>query len=161
MILFAHGLEGSPSGTKVTALRDAGFDVIAPDFRGMDVAARVALLEEATREGGMVLAGSSLGGLTAAIVACKHPERFTGLLLCAPAFNFLPPEFGAVEALRVPSSLRTIVIHGRNDDLVPVEVSRAFRARCGPHVVLREVDDGHRLSDSIGIFLDAAWELGA
>jgi predicted esterase len=161
MILFAHGLEGSPTGTKVTALREAGFDVTAPDFRGLDVAARVALLEEATRPGGMVLGGSSLGGLTATIVACRHPERFAGLLLCAPALNYLPAEFGPLASLLVPPSLRTIVIHGLKDDLVPVEVSREFRDRCGSHVVLREADDGHRLSASIALIVEAARELGA
>ncbi|MCU0722074.1 MAG: alpha/beta hydrolase [Planctomycetes bacterium] len=161
MITFAHGLEGSPSGSKVKALREAGFDVAAPDFRGLALAARIARLEESTRGGGMVLAGSRLGGLTAAIVASRHPERFKGLLLCAPAFNFLPAEFGPVESLLVPPSLRTLVIHGRNDDLVPVEVSRAFRDRCGPHVTLRESEDGHRLSASIPRIVEAARELGA
>ena len=44
MIIFAHGLEGSPNGSKIQALRNAGFDVNAPDFQGMDLAQRVHLL---------------------------------------------------------------------------------------------------------------------
>ena len=46
MIIFAHGLEGSPNGSKIRALRNAGFDVVAPDFQGMVLAERVDLLHE-------------------------------------------------------------------------------------------------------------------
>ena len=46
MIIFAHGLEGSPNGSKIRSLRDAGFEVVAPDFQGMNLAERVDLLEE-------------------------------------------------------------------------------------------------------------------
>ena len=74
MIIFAHGLEGSPNGSKIRALREAGFDVIAPDFQGMVLAERVILLQQVCqehREAKPVLAGSSYGGLTASIVAMQ------------------------------------------------------------------------------------------
>ena len=44
MIIFAHGLEGSPNGSKIRALRNAGFDVVAPDFQKM-----VAEFDEASK----------------------------------------------------------------------------------------------------------------
>ena len=50
MIIFAHGLEGSPNGSKIRALREAGFDVIAPDFQGMVLAERVILLQQVCQE---------------------------------------------------------------------------------------------------------------
>ncbi len=156
MIVFAHGLEGSPHGTKVRALREAGFEVVAPDGRGRDLAARVAGLQEATARGGVVLAGSSYGGLAAAFLAQRFPERFTGLLLCAPAFNLAEAPADRPETIVAPAGLETIVIHGRADDIVPVEVSRAYRDRSGPHVTLREVDDGHRLASSLDAILKAA-----
>ena len=62
MIIFAHGLEGSPNGSKIRALKGAGFQVIAPDFQGMALAERVNLLQqicEEHREVKPVLAGSS------------------------------------------------------------------------------------------------------
>ena len=61
MIIFAHGLEGSPNGSKIRSLRDAGFEVVAPDFQGMNLAERVDLLEEVCLEYASqqpVLAGS-------------------------------------------------------------------------------------------------------
>ena len=64
MIIFAHGLEGSPNGSKIRALRGAGFEVIAPDFQGMALAERVDLLQQVCKniESKPVLAGSSYGG---------------------------------------------------------------------------------------------------
>ncbi len=44
MIIFAHGLEGTPNGSKIQALRASGFEVLAPDFQGMVLSERVALL---------------------------------------------------------------------------------------------------------------------
>ena len=44
MIIFAHGMEGSPNGSKIRSLREAGFEVLAPDFQGMALADRVDLL---------------------------------------------------------------------------------------------------------------------
>ena len=49
MIIFAHGLEGSPNGSKIRALRGAGFDVIAPDFKEW-LAERVDLLQQVCQE---------------------------------------------------------------------------------------------------------------
>ena len=62
-ILYCHGHEGSPQGRKVTALRDAGHEVIAPslpkdDFERSVQIARAAL--QSSRPD--VLVGSSRGG---------------------------------------------------------------------------------------------------
>ena len=43
MIIFAHGLEGSPNGSKIQTLRNSGIEVIAPDFQGMPLIERVEL----------------------------------------------------------------------------------------------------------------------
>lgn len=162
MILFAHGLEGSPHGSKVRALRAAGLDVHAPDFSGLALADRVALLESEIPEGEpVVLAGSSYGGLAAAIVAARRPARFRGLLLCAPAFNVDEPPAPEPGTIRAPDGLPVILVHGVLDDVVPVEGSRRYRDRSGPNVVLREVRDGHRLSASLDAVVAAARELDA
>ncbi len=50
---------------------------------------------------------------------------------------------------RVPEvACPTLILHGTKDDVVPIEVSRAY-ARERPNVRLVEVDDDHRLHDSI------------
>ena len=161
MIVFAHGLEGSPGGSKVRSLRAAGFEVAAPDFTGMNLAARVELLDRSTRGIRCVLAGSSYGGLTAAIVASRHPERFTGLMLLAPAFNLAEEPEPDVTRIRAPEGIRTIVIHGTLDDVVPVLVSRAYRDRSCGRVGLIEVEDVHRLGNSHGLIVHCARALDA
>lgn len=160
MILFAHGLEGSPHGTKVRYLQGAGLDLLAPDLQGLPLAARIERIEALSAEGAVLLAGSSYGGLTAAIVAARRPERFTGLCLLAPALLLDEPP-AAPDTLAAPDGLPTIVIHGRQDDVCDVAGSRRYRDRSGPHVELVEVEDGHRLDHSLPVILEALRRLGA
>lgn len=160
MILFAHGLEGSPQGTKVRYLQAAGLDLEAPDLQGLSLATRVERIEVLSAAGGFLLAGSSYGGLTAAIVAARHPERFTGLCLLAPALLMDEPP-APPDGLVAPAGLPTIVIHGRQDDVCDIEGSRRYAERSGAHVELVEVDDGHRLDGSLPLILDALRRLGA
>ena len=69
-VLFCHGLESSPHGRKVQALRAAGLEVIAPDFQGQNLAARVATLLPVLREQpDALVVGSSYGGITALCAA--------------------------------------------------------------------------------------------
>ena len=145
-IVFAHGLEGSPQGRKIQHLRGQGFDVLAPDGRGLALAERLVGLEEATRSGGILLAGSSYGGLAAAHLALQHPSRFIGLLLMAPALHFSETPVEDVSQLRPPENVPTIVIHGRHDAIVPIETSRRY-VTAGAQLI--ETEDDHRLVQSL------------
>ena len=160
MIIFAHGLEGSPNGSKIRALREAGFEVIAPDFQGMALAERVDLLQqicEEHREAKPVLAGSSYGGLTASLVAMRMPDAFRGLLLCAPALHLDEPPVTEETILVSPKGMKTIVIHGVGDDIVPISCSVEYAERSGNDIVaFHQVDDGHRLANSHNKIIDAA-----
>lgn len=60
-------------------------------------------------------------------------------------------QHGGLPDVRVP----TLVVHGRNDDVVDVRWSRDF-ARGERHIRLVEVDDGHELTASIGRILSEA-----
>ena len=69
IVLFSHGQESGPWGTKITALaqdaRDAGLDVDSIDYRGMpNPAERAAKLVARMRESDdeILLVGSSMGG---------------------------------------------------------------------------------------------------
>jgi len=157
--VFAHGLEGSPRGRKVQTLAAAGLPVLAPDFQGMGLAQRLSLLQEVTRDGCDLLAGSSYGGLAAAITAWRYPERFKGLLLCCPALNLAEEPLPDTSRVVIPESLACVVIHGRQDTVVPIEVSRDLVERSGPHVSLVEVDDDHRLAESLDVIVAAAHKL--
>jgi pimeloyl-ACP methyl ester carboxylesterase len=165
-ILFAHGLESGPIGRKSQALVDAGYEVLAPDCRGLDLAARVERLVEAlvtTKASGgappPLLVGSSFGGiagLVAALVAAERGATVRGLVLCAPAL-MLPPPPGTVERLGPPPA-RTILVHGIRDEIIPIDVSRRFAAEHGAE--LREVDDDHGLGHAgLPVILAAVREL--
>ena len=160
MIIFAHGLEGSPNGSKIRALRNAGFEVIAPDFQGMALAERVDLLEEICLEYASqqpVLAGSSYGGLTAAIIAMRMPEAFRGLLLCAPALHLVEPPVDENTVLVAPNGLKTIIIHGLEDDIVPISCSIEYASHSSNEIVaFHQVNDGHRLAESHQEIISAA-----
>ena len=150
-VIMAHGLEGSPNGAKVQALRAAGLPVIAPDGRERVLADRVRDIQAAiTAHPNAVLVGSSYGGL-AALAAIQSFEQATGLralVLLAPALGWREPPADDPDALVVPHKLQCIVFHGRDDDVVVVEVSHRLVKRC-PHVELRLKDDGHRLTESL------------
>jgi hypothetical protein len=90
--LFAHGLEGKPTGSKARYLESLGFDVIAPEMssRGWRLSQMMeVLVSELERNPDIELVvGSSMGGLTAAVAALRFVERPLKLVLLAPAFGF-------------------------------------------------------------------------
>ena len=79
--------------------------------------------------------------------------------------TFLPP--GWEEDVPIPWSFmedarrlgwpevnhRTVILHGIRDDVVPIESSRVF-IRSSPLVEIVEVDDGHRLGESLELLQD-------
>lgn len=160
MIIFAHGMEGTPNGSKIRSLREAGFEVLAPDFQGMALHERVDLLQrvcEEYRTASAVLAGSSYGGLAASIVAMRMPDAFRGLLLCAPALHLDEPPIDAQTVLIAPKGMKTAIIHGIDDDIVPISCSIEYAERSGEDIVaFHQVDDGHRLADSHEEIISAA-----
>ena len=160
MIIFAHGMEGSPNGSKIRSLREAGFEVLAPDFHGMALADRVDLLQrvcEEHREVKPVLAGSSYGGLAASIVVMRMNEAFRGLLLCAPALHLTEPPIEDGTVLIAPKGLKTVIIHGIDDDIVPIECSIEYAERSGQEIIaFHKVNDGHRLAESHKQIISAA-----
>ena len=163
MIIFAHGLEGTPNGSKIQTLRNSGIEVIAPDFQGMPLIERVALLEKISleyKEKKPILGGSSYGGLTAAIVAMRYPDRFRGLLLCAPALHLKEPPVDDSTILVAPKGMPTVIIHGIEDNIVPISCSIEYAERTGEGIIeFNQVNDGHRLSESHNYILNGVEKL--
>lgn len=162
MIVFAHGLEGSPQGMKPTAMKEAGFSVHAPDFSGMKLKARIPLLREAVlARPGTILCGSSYGGLAAAFLAHFENLPISGLLLLAPALGLKEEPIQELQVLAAPKDIPTIVFHGVEDEICPISYSRGYCERSHANAQLREVSDGHRLLNSLDRMLKALRELGA
>src|SRR5690554_2941694 len=75
-LYFFHGLESGPHGQKYHLLKNEFPELESPDFQGMDLDQRLAKAEEITRgHYGLVLVGSSFGGLLAARLYNLYPER--------------------------------------------------------------------------------------
>ncbi len=156
-IIFCHGLESHPHGRKYDYLTRAGLTVRSPDFRGLDLAARVDLLEPILEEyDAPLLIGSSYGGATALCAAIRHRERggeTAGLILCAPALGRPEPPMNAMD---IYAPAPTIILHGVRDDIVPIGLSRELDAR-DDNVKLIELDDVHDLSGSLPELLGAVF----
>ncbi len=152
MIVFAHGLEGSPGGTKAQLLRRLEPRLVCPDLRGVPLQGRYDAIDELTRgRRGLVLVGSSYGGLVAALLVQAHPERFAGVVLCAPALGWVEAPHTEPGSLMAPSGVEVDLIHGLQDTICPIEHSRAYAARSGPQVTLHEVEDDHPLRGSLAL----------
>ena len=90
-MLFAHGFEGSPTGSKPTHMREAfGWKVTAPKMSelGWSIASQTEVLIKHLDEGEYdLVVGSSMGGLAAANASSMRPNEDIRLLLIAPAFG--------------------------------------------------------------------------
>jgi len=147
-IVFSHGLEGDPWGSKIVAMADVarrrGLTVESVDYRAIaDPAARVARLLEVckTLPTPLILVGSSLGAHVCTTVSTQVPT--CGLFLLAPAFYMR----GYEQYTPAPADCPVAIVHGWNDDVVPVDNSiryaRQYKAR------LHILDSDHRLTANI------------
>jgi hypothetical protein len=188
-VLWAHGLEGRPDGTKPTYLaNELGWDVVSPEMnsQGWAIAEHVSIVIQAIEENPdlKIIMGSSYGGLAVANAAAKMTDSSLRLVLLAPAFglaeNFrntvgsegmieweetgshayfhhgfghevnFPWDFmTSADEMSWPKIKHpTTIIHGVNDDIVPIDYSRQIAAK-NDMIELIEVEYGHRLSESL------------
>ena len=147
-IVFSHGQDGEPWGGKIVAMAEVarrhGLQVDSVDYRGIaDPALRVEKLFEFCRtlSGEVLLVGSSLGAHVATAVSSRVPTR--GLFLLAPAF-FMP---GYEQYTPKPAACPVTIVHGWNDDIVPVGNSVRFGGLC--KCTLHLIDSDHRLTADI------------
>jgi len=148
-LLFCHGLESGPRGSKFKALSAAGFDVEAPDFRGLNLNERVVKLKNLLLgKPPAVIVGSSYGGAVAACVAMALPVK--ALVLCAPA---LGRDEAPINKLVWENGPPTTVIHGTLDDVCAIEHSRELAQH--EEVSLVTTEDGHRLGNSLELIVEA------
>jgi alpha/beta superfamily hydrolase len=147
-VLFAHGKESGPQGTKINALSriavQHGWQPLAPDFQGMDdPQARVAKLLQTseTLSGPLVLVGSSMGGYVMA--AASGQLQPAAMLLLAPAVGI--PFYPNPDPLPHAGTLQ--VVHGWQDEIIPPQLVIDW---CRSHQVpLQLVNDRHALQNSL------------
>ena len=147
-VVFSHGQESGPWGTKIQSMaatvRALGCRAESVDYQGIaDPTERVDKLvaEWADVDEPLVLVGSSMGGHVATAAAAQLGA--VGLFVLAPAY-FMP----GFESLTPPAPAIPIsIVHGWNDDVVPVANSIRFAEEC--RADLHILDAGHRLTGSI------------
>ena len=177
-VLFVHGLESGPTGSKARYLL-SHFDsdyVIVPDMQMsvFDIQKENSVVRNffsfsASMQGcvhsilrriqaeklsgdDFILVGSSWGGAVALNLLVEHNIRPYKTILLAPALkvtgwmsfffpNYIPKQ--------IPVQIKNIiVIHGVNDDTVPIQSSRDLSILYPDIVELMEVENGdHRLND--------------
>jgi pimeloyl-ACP methyl ester carboxylesterase len=146
-LIFSHGLDGAQWGVKITAMAEVArryrLHVDSIDYANLETAARVQRLLEVCRQlsAGVILVGSSLGAHVATTVSTQVAT--CGLYLLAPAF-FMP---GFEQYTPKPADCPVTIVHGWNDDVVPVENSIRFarQYRCTLHII----DGDHRLQSTV------------
>jgi pimeloyl-ACP methyl ester carboxylesterase len=140
--IFIHGQESSSKGTKGLFFREHFPEMIIPDFVG-DVSTRMSKLNEILIDKrGVIMIGSSLGGLMAALYAFQNQDRIKRLILLAPALNH--PEF--TPHLSEKLTLPVYILHGKEDELIPPKLIRTIAKRVFTNLTFTMVDDDHRLS---------------
>ncbi len=147
-VYFSHGQESGPWGSKITAMaatvQKLGCRAESVDYQGMaDPSERVDKLisECANTEEPLVLVGSSMGGHVATAAAAQVGA--VGLFVLAPAF-YMP----GYESLTPPApDMPIAIVHGWNDDVVPVENSIRFAKECNASLHILDAD--HRLTANI------------
>ena len=147
-VIFAHGRESGPWGTKIRALAKVaeklGCRVISrDDSDNHDPELRVVRLidEVKSMDGPVVLVGSSMGGYVATVAS--QVVRPVGLFLMAPAFG-LP---GYVNQAPIPISRELTVVYGWGDDVVPIEPVLAFAKK--HQAMLHLLPAGHALLEQV------------
>ena len=147
-IVFSHGQESGPWGTKIRAMaaqaERLGCAARSIDYQGIaDPTERVEKCISACRDidGDLILVGSSMGGHVA--TAAAQAVNSIGLFVLAPAYYMDGFEALTPAAPDIP----ICIVHGWHDEIVPVDNSIRFARGCS--ATLHLVDGDHRLTANI------------
>ncbi|NIS91362.1 MAG: alpha/beta fold hydrolase [Woeseiaceae bacterium] len=147
-VYFSHGQESGPWGSKIKSMaatvEKLGCRVVSVDYQGIaDPTERVdKLIEECSGVAEpLVLVGSSMGGHVATAAAEKVGA--IGIFVLAPAY-YMP---GYESLTPPPPDMPIAIVHGWNDDVVPVDNSIRFARECNGS--LHVLDGDHRLTANI------------
>lgn len=151
-VVFLHGLESGPNGTK-GAILTSKFGAECPDFMGMDFDQRLAVMDSLYKDRTrLILVGSSMGAILAIHWAASNPQAVKGLVLIAPALGV---DKAGIPACHPTPRHPTAVLAGAQDDLIPLEkIQDKF---CNVVVC----DDGHRMSnkETLEEIVRVTWDL--
>jgi predicted esterase len=147
-VIFSHGKESGPWGTKIRTLADIakqhGHDVDSIDYSGIAspderAAKLIAILSEITQP--FILVGSSMGGYVSLVASEQYACE--GLFLLAPALYI--PDYAKQSYASKAKSI--YIVHGLSDDVIPYQHSQRYAQTSSCELHLIEGD--HRLNTSL------------
>ena len=151
-IIYLHGSESTSQSGKARQFAEKFPGMVTPDFTGSFEERMKQLKPILGRKKNWVIIGSSFGGLMGTVFTCEHPTQVRKLVLLAPAL--LRDQFAPYLNLE-PVSVPTIIIHGTEDDVVPLEPVRELAEKLFKNLTYHIVNDGHRLHKA---FEEMDWE---
>jgi len=145
-LIYLHGSESDSNSGKARLFREWFPGMLTPDFTGSFDERMRQLYAILADQKDWVPIGSSYGGLMGTVFTLEHPEQVRKLILLAPALT-LDPLASLPQPKPVP--VPTIVIHGTQDTVVPLEPVRAIVQKLFTNVEYHVVEDDHRLGKSV------------
>ena len=147
-VLFSHGKESGPWGSKIVHLaelaKECGCDIDSIDYRAIrdpDLRAQHLIDILQKEQDDTILVGSSMGAYVALVASAQ--VKVAGVFLLAPALYI--PGFKTQEYTLDNQHLA--IVHGWSDDVIPPEHSIRFarQAKCSLHLIAGD----HRLKSSL------------
>jgi len=138
-VLFLHGLESRPGGTKPTFLSRKGYKVFNPHLPKSSFEESIKIAQSVIDvESPDVVIGSSRG---AAVAMCLNTDN-CGVILIAPAWT----RFSHSQNMDVLLSSDTMIVHSRHDSIVDFSDSELLSKNSGAKLV--SAGACHRMSDN-------------
>lgn len=158
-LVFLHGMESSPQGTKAQFIRRHFPDCIIPELTP-DIHARLSVIDEFVSKPSFIV-GSSLGGLSALMFAMKRPDLVKAMILIAPAVGFFDQRVfseedkAVIRQTFIPPKIPCLVMIGKKDDVIPRTDIDAMIERSPDKRLVRTIlrDDDHALNQSLDVLL--------
>ena len=133
-ILFLHGLESKPGGSKAVFLKSLGYEVLNPWLPANNFNKSLEIAQSSLKEDPDIIVGSSRGGALALALEIHNVP----LILIAPAWK----RFGAATNVHAG----TVILHSEHDDIIPFGDSQElFRNNVGLEIIA--CGDSHRMND--------------
>ena len=151
-IVYLHGLESTSQSGKARQFAQRFPGMLTPDFTGSFDERMAQLTPILGDENGWTIIGSSFGGLMGAVFTLENESQVRKLVLLAPAL-MLPPF--ATLADRRTVAVPTVIVHGTEDDVVPLAPVRALAEKVFTNLTYHVVHDGHRLAKA---YEELNWE---
>ncbi len=151
-IIYLHGLESTSQSGKARQFAQRFPGMLTPDFTGSFEERMAQLTPILGDENGWTIIGSSFGGLMGAVFTLENESQVRKLVLLAPALMLPPfPTLADRRMVAVP----TVIVHGTEDDVVPLAPVRALAEKVFTNLTYHVVNDGHRLAKA---YEELDWE---